>query len=66
MALREGLHDVVKASLTGSIMGNILLVLGVSMLAGGVKYERQKFNQTLAGTGASLVFRATYLGHRWT
>ena len=38
---------MVKASLTESIMGNILLVLGVSMLAGGVTYERQKFNQTL-------------------
>ena len=34
-ALREGLHVVVKASLTGSILGNILLVLGASMLAGG-------------------------------
>src|SRR5215216_1953265 len=55
VALREGLHDVVKASLTGSILGNILLVLGVSMLAGGLKYERQKFNQTAAGMGASLL-----------
>ena len=54
-ALREGLHDVVKASLTGSILGNILLVLGASMIAGGVKYERQKFNQTAAGLGASLL-----------
>jgi Ca2+:H+ antiporter len=54
-ALREGLHDVVKASLTGSIIGNILLVLGASMLAGGLKYERQKFNQTAAGLGASLL-----------
>lgn len=54
-ALREGLHDVVKASLTGSIIGNILLVLGGSMLAGGLKYERQKFNQTAAGLGASLL-----------
>lgn len=54
-ALREGLHDVVKASLTGSILGNILLVLGASMLAGGLKYERQKFNQTAAGLGASLL-----------
>ncbi|HEY6084580.1 MAG TPA: hypothetical protein VIU63_04250 [Nitrospira sp.] len=34
-ALREGLHDVVKASLTGSILGNILLVLGAAMVAGG-------------------------------
>src|ERR1051326_1894590 len=33
-ALRAGLHDVVKATLTGSIIGNILLVLGVSMVAG--------------------------------
>ena len=54
-ALREGLHDVVKASLTGSILGNILLVLGASMLAGGLKYERQRFNQTAAGLGASLL-----------
>ena len=58
VALREGLHDVVKASLTGSILGNILLVLGVSMFAGGMKYERQKFNQTAAGTGASLLLLA--------
>ena len=55
VALREGLHDVVKASLTGSIIGNILLVLGASMLAGGLKYERQKFNQTAAGMGSSLL-----------
>jgi len=58
VALREGLHDVVKASLTGSILGNILLVLGVSMFAGGLKYERQKFNQTAVGMGASLMLLA--------
>lgn len=57
-ALREGLHDVVKASLTGSILGNILLVLGASMIAGGLKYKRQKFNQTAAGMGASLLLLA--------
>ena len=57
-ALREGLHDVVKASLTGSILGNILLVLGVSMLAGGLRHERQKFNRTAAGTGSSLLLLA--------
>ena len=44
VALREGLHDVVKASLTGSIIGNVLLVLGASMIAGGMKHERQKFH----------------------
>jgi Ca2+:H+ antiporter len=54
-ALREGLHDVVKASLTGSIIGNILLVLGAAMLAGGMRHERQKFNRTAAGMGASLL-----------
>lgn len=57
-ALREGLHDVVKASLTGSILGNILLVLGGSMLAGGLKFERQKFNPTAAGMGSSLLLLA--------
>lgn len=57
-ALREGLHDVVKASLTGSILGNVLLVLGASMVAGGLKYERQKFNQTAAGMGSSLLLLA--------
>ncbi len=54
-ALREGLHDVVKASLTGSILGNILLVLGLSMVVGGYHHERQRFNQTAAGMGASLL-----------
>lgn len=58
VALREGLHDVVKASLTGSILGNVLLVLGLSMLAGGLRFEKQKFNQTAAGMGASLLLLA--------
>jgi len=58
MALRQGLHDVVKASITGSILGNILLVLGASMVAGGVRYERQRFNRTAAGMGASLLLLA--------
>lgn len=44
VALNRGLYDVVKASLTGSIIGNILLVLGASILAGGLKFETQKFN----------------------
>ena len=54
-ALRGGLHDGVNASLTGSILVNILLVLGASMVAGGLRHERQKFNQTAAGMGASLL-----------
>jgi Ca2+:H+ antiporter len=55
VALKEGLHDVVKASLTGSIIGNVLLVLGFSMVAGGLRHERQHFNRTAAGMGSSLL-----------
>src|SRR5215208_3595618 len=47
-ALRKGLTEVVKASITGSIIGNILLVLGLSFLCGGVKYREQRFNRTAA------------------
>src|SRR4051794_25038213 len=55
IALRAGLYDVVKASITGSIIGNVLLVLGLSVLVGGVKYETQTFNRTAAGVGATLL-----------
>ena len=55
VALREGLHDVVKASITGSILGNILLVLGAAMVAGGFRHPQQRFNRTAAGMGASLL-----------
>src|SRR4051794_13817176 len=53
--LRAGLSEVVKASLTGSILGNILLVLGVSILAGGVKHKSQKFNRTAATMSATMM-----------
>src|SRR5256714_13816231 len=53
--LRAGLTEVVKASLTGSILGNILLVLGVSILAGGMKHKSQKFNRTAATMSATLM-----------
>lgn len=43
-ALRAGLYDVVKASIIGSIVGNILLVLGAAMLAGGLRHREQRFN----------------------
>jgi Ca2+:H+ antiporter len=55
MALQRGLHDVVKASITGSIVGNVLLVLGLSALCGGLRYERQIFNRTAAGVGSTLL-----------
>jgi Ca2+:H+ antiporter len=53
MALSKGLIGVVKASITGSIVGNILLVLGASILAGGMRFPRQTFNQTAARISAT-------------
>ncbi len=53
MALSKGLTGVVKASITGSIIGNLLLVLGASILAGGVRYPKQTFNQTAARVSAT-------------
>ncbi|HEY9854345.1 MAG TPA: calcium/proton exchanger [Stenomitos sp.] len=55
MALQRGLVGVVQASITGSILGNILLVLGLSVLMGGIKYKKQTFNQTVAGTNAAML-----------
>jgi Ca2+:H+ antiporter len=55
IALRAGLFDLVKASITGSIIGNILLVFGASALWGGVKYERQQFNPTAASLSSTLL-----------
>ncbi|HEY0038356.1 MAG TPA: hypothetical protein VGB66_16780, partial [Longimicrobium sp.] len=55
VALRAGLYDLVKASITGSIIGNVLLVFGLSALVGGLKYETQKFNRTAAGLGGTLL-----------
>ncbi|SDT99569.1 Ca2+:H+ antiporter [Pseudomonas pohangensis] len=54
-ALRAGLHDVVKASLAGSIIGNILLVLGAAMLCGGLKFKEQHFNSNGARAEATLL-----------
>jgi len=53
--IKEGLFDIVKASLTGAIIGNLLLVLGASALLGGLKYKEQKFNVHLSGQNASLM-----------
>jgi Ca2+:H+ antiporter len=50
VALSKGLTNVVKASITGSIIGNVLLVLGLSILFGGTKYKEQRFNKTAART----------------
>src|SRR5262245_49067473 len=55
LALREGLIDLVKASLTGSIIGNVLLVFGASALVGGTRYRVQRFNCTAAGLGTTML-----------
>jgi Ca2+:H+ antiporter len=55
LALREGLTEVVKASLVGSVLGNLLLVLGLAMLVGGWGRERQTFNRTHVGVSAGLL-----------
>jgi Ca2+:H+ antiporter len=53
VALNAGLIDVVKASITGSIVGNLLLVMGFSMLLGGLKYKEQTFQPIVARVNAS-------------
>jgi Ca2+:H+ antiporter len=57
-ALGKGLQEVVKASVVGSIIGNILLVLGAAMLAGGIGREKQRFSRTGAGIQTSMLMLA--------
>ena len=57
-ALQQGLHEVVKASIIGSIVGNILLVLGAAMLAGGLGRERQTYSRTSASVQTSMLLLA--------
>jgi Ca2+:H+ antiporter len=57
-ALLEGLQEVVKASIVGSIIGNILLVLGAAMVAGGVKREKQTFSATAANSQSEMLLLA--------
>ncbi|HTR97611.1 MAG TPA: calcium/proton exchanger [Candidatus Acidoferrales bacterium] len=60
VALARGYPDVVKASLTGSIVGNTLLVLGLAMLAGGARRERQTFDRAAASASATLLLLAAF------
>ncbi|MEO8577915.1 MAG: calcium/proton exchanger [Gemmatimonadales bacterium] len=55
LALNAGLIDLVKASITGSILGNLLLVLGAAQLAGGLKYKVQNMNRNLTGMSSTLL-----------
>jgi len=61
IALSKGpaMYPLVKASITGSIIGNVLLVLGLAILVGGLKHQRQVFNRTAAGMGATLLALAS-------
>ncbi len=58
LALREGLFDLVRASITGSIIGNVLLVAGASIIVGGLKHGTQTFNRKDAGLNATLLILA--------
>lgn len=55
LAIRAGLLQVVKASITGSIIGNLLFVVGLAALMGGLKHKTQSFNQHAAGLRSSLL-----------
>ena len=57
-ALKQGLFEVVKSSIAGSIIGNILLVLGASMLCGGIKHKTQKFNKNVVEVTSSMLLFA--------
>ena len=55
VALREGLINVVKASIAGSIIGNILVVLGAAIVAGGIRNGPQQFDARIASTNAAAI-----------
>jgi Ca2+:H+ antiporter len=57
-ALGQGLHEVVKASIVGSILGNILLVLGAAMFAGGIGRDRQRYSRTSASVQTTMLMLA--------
>src|ERR1051325_9767862 len=57
-ALKAGLTDLVKASITGSILGNLLLILGLALVAGGLKKPTLTFNWSAAGMGGAMLLLA--------
>jgi Ca2+:H+ antiporter len=58
IAINAGLIDLVKASIIGSILGNIMLIFGLSMIAGGLRHKEQIFNRENAGLQSSMIFLA--------
>lgn len=55
VALQAGLVDLVKASITGSMLGNLLLIMGLAIVAGGLRRPRLRFNRTTAGMSAGMM-----------
>jgi Ca2+:H+ antiporter len=58
VAINAGLIDLVKASITGAILGNILLIFGLSIMVGGFRYKEQFFSQENVGLQSSMLFLA--------
>ncbi|ORX76721.1 calcium/proton exchanger [Anaeromyces robustus] len=61
MALKNGLIDVVQSSMVGSLLSNLLLVLGMCFFCGGIKYKYQTFNSTSSNTSASLLVMTIFM-----
>ena len=57
-ALKQGLFEIVKSSIAGAVIGNVLLVVGASMLAGGLKFKTQKFNEKVSEVTSSMLLFA--------
>ena len=57
-ALKQGLFDIVKSSIAGAVIGDVLLVVGASMLAGGLKFKTQKFNEKVSEVTSSMLLFA--------
>lgn len=58
MALKRGLVELVRGSIVGSIIGNILLLIGLSILFGGFKYKHQRFNKEAIGVSSTMLIIA--------
>ncbi len=58
LAFRQGLFMVVKASIIGSIIGNLLLLIGLSIFFGGIKYKQQRFNRLTTGVSSTMLIIA--------
>jgi Ca2+:H+ antiporter len=58
LALSQGLVEIVRASIIGSILGNLLLLIGLSIFCGGLKYKEQRFNKMSAGVSSTMLIIA--------